>query len=124
MKVLFDCPVPFMLIHGGAQTQIEQTMAALEKLGVSVEPLRWWDENQSGDILHHFCRMSSPLLCAAQQKGMKVVVAELLTGQGSRSPARIKLEKLLRRLLLLALPGRVAMFSWSCYRLTRLLCFR
>jgi glycosyltransferase involved in cell wall biosynthesis len=107
-----------MLAHGGMQIQIEQTKAALEKLGVSVEPLRWWDENQTGDVLHHFCRMPSSLLCAAQQKGMKVVVAELLTGQGSRSLARIKLQKILRHLLSRTLPRRrVAMFNWDCYRL-------
>jgi glycosyltransferase involved in cell wall biosynthesis len=118
MKVLFNCHVPFMLAHGGAQVQIEQTMAALEKTGVSVEPLRWWDENQSGDVLHHLGRMSSSLLCAAQQKGFKVVVADLLTGQGSRSPARIKLEKVLRRLMLAALGHRrVARFNWDTYRL-------
>ncbi len=93
-------------------------MAALENLGVSVEPLRWWDGNQSGDVLHHFCRMSSPLLLAAQHKGMKVVVAELLTEQGSRSRTRIKLQKMLRRLMLLGLPRhRVALFNWDCYRM-------
>jgi len=117
MKVLFNCPVPFMLAHGGAQIQIEQTMAALGRLGVSVEPLRWWDGNQSGDVLHSFGRMPTSLLCAAQQKGMKVVVAELLTEQGSRSPARIKLQKTLRHLMLLALPRRrVALLNWDCYR--------
>ena len=57
MKVLINCHVPFMLAHGGVQTQIEQISAALEKLGVSVEPLRWWDGNQSGDILHDVGRM-------------------------------------------------------------------
>ena len=40
MKVLFDCHLPFMLAHGGMQIQIEQTRAALERLGVEVEPLR------------------------------------------------------------------------------------
>jgi glycosyltransferase involved in cell wall biosynthesis len=118
MKVLFNCHVPFMLAHGGAQIQIEQTMAALGKLGVSVEPLRWWDGNQTGDVLHHFGRMSSPLLVAAQQNGMKVIVAELLTEQGSRSPRRIKLQKILRHLMLVILPRRrVALFNWDCYSL-------
>jgi glycosyltransferase involved in cell wall biosynthesis len=118
MKVLFNCGVPFMLAHGGAQIQIEQTMAALEKLGVAVEPLRWWDGNQTGDVLHNFGRMSSPLLLAAQQNGMKVVVAELLTAQGSRSPAHIKLQKILRHLMLRSLPhSRVAQFNWDSYSL-------
>jgi glycosyltransferase involved in cell wall biosynthesis len=116
MKVLFDCHFPFMLAHGGMQIQIEQTMAALGKLGVSVEPLRWWDGNQTGDVLHHFGRMSTPLLVTAQQNGMKVIVAELLTEQGSRSPRRIKLQKILRHLMLVILPRRrVALYNWDCY---------
>ncbi len=118
MKVLFDNHTPFMLAHGGAQIQIEQTMAALEKLGVRAEPLRWWDDRQSGDVLHHFCRMSSQLVRMAQRKGFKVVISELLTEQGSRSLARVKLQKLLKRAMVLALPRhRVAMFNWDSYRL-------
>jgi hypothetical protein len=97
MKVLFDCHLPFMLAQGGMQIQIEQSLAALEKIGVSVEPMSWCDETQSGDILRHFGRMPSYHVRAAQQKGRKVVVADWLTGQGSRSSARIKLQKLLSR---------------------------
>ena len=32
MKILLHCHVPFLLAHGGAQIQIEQTKAALEKI--------------------------------------------------------------------------------------------
>ena len=106
MKVLFDCHLPFLLTHGGMQIQIEQTMAALDRLGVAVEPLRWWDEAQSGDVLHFFGRMPSYHVRAAQQKGFKVVVADLLTGQGSRSRARIKLQKLLSRAMARVLSRR------------------
>jgi glycosyltransferase involved in cell wall biosynthesis len=118
MKVLFNCYVPFMLAHGGAQIQIEQTMAALVKNGVTVEPFRWWDEAQTGDVLQHFGRFPEDLIRLAQQKGFKVVVAELLTEQGSRSLARAKLQKILRHLLSLALPRRrLALFNWDSYRL-------
>jgi glycosyltransferase involved in cell wall biosynthesis len=49
---------------------------------------------------------------------MKVVVSELLTAQGSRSLARIRLQKTLRQAMMLALPrSRVEMFNWACYRL-------
>jgi glycosyltransferase involved in cell wall biosynthesis len=117
MKVLFNCHVPFMLAHGGAQVQIEQTMAALEKTGVTVEPLRWWDETQTGDVLQHFGRFPTDLIRRAQQKGMKVVVLDLLTEQGSRSPARLKLQKILRRIMVLALPRRrLALFNWDSFR--------
>ena len=86
MKILFDCPVPFQLAHGGAQIQIEQTKAGLEKLGVEVEFLRWWDDTQRGDILHYFGRPPLSLARLAREQGMKVVIADLLTAQGSRLP--------------------------------------
>jgi glycosyltransferase involved in cell wall biosynthesis len=118
MKILFNCPVPFSLAHGGAQIQIEQTQAALEKIGVQVEPLRWWDENQSGDILHHFGRIPTWLLHLAQQKGMKVVLADLLTAQGSRSPAKLKLQRLVFRMLKATIPASaVQRFDWESYQL-------
>ncbi len=119
MKVLFNCHVPFMLAHGGAQVQIEQTRAALEKAGVTVEPLRWSDATQAGDLLHHFGRFHTALIRLAQQKGMKVVMAELLTEQGSRPVARLKLQKILRRAILLMLPRRRVelLFQWDAYRL-------
>ena len=107
-----------MLAHGGMQIQIEQTKAALEKLGVTVEPLRWWDETQSGDILHNFSRMSSYIVRAAQQKGFKVVVSDLLTEQGSRSRTQIKLQRLLSRAMVRVLSRRrAALFNWDSYRL-------
>src|SRR5881392_3305936 len=84
VKVLFNTHVPFSLAHGGAQIQIEQTQAALEKIGVEVEPLRWWDDKQTGDILQHFGRYPTLMLSKAQEKGMKVVMSDLLTEHGSR----------------------------------------
>src|SRR5688572_28213733 len=85
MKILFDHSLPFHLAHGGLQTQIEQTKAALEKVGVEVEYLCWWDERQKGDVIHYFGRPTSTYIELCHQKGMKVVLAELLTGLGSRS---------------------------------------
>jgi len=37
MKIAFDCHVPFSLAHGGAQIQIEQTQAALIRVGMDVQ---------------------------------------------------------------------------------------
>jgi len=85
MRVLFDHPSPFLLAHGGFQIQIEQTRQALGGLGVQVEWLRWWDDAERGDIIHFFGRPTHWYIRAAQQKGMKVVFSELLTGLGSRS---------------------------------------
>jgi glycosyltransferase involved in cell wall biosynthesis len=118
MRVLFDHPVPFLLAHGGFQIQIQQTQLALQLAGVQAEPLRWWDSRQSGDVLHYFGRMPTPVLRLAQQKGLKVVLGDLLTEQGSRSRSRRTLQKVVRRGLEAVLPGFLLnSFHWQSYRL-------
>jgi len=118
MKILLNCHVPFLLAHGGAQIQIEQTRAALEKIGVEADYLHWWDDSQKADVIHHFGRFPAPLIRLAQDKGIKVVMAELLTAQGSRSPGRLRARRWVSRLLNLALPGMAARaFDWESYRL-------
>ena len=118
MKVLFNCTLPFALAHGGQAIQIQQTMAAVQAAGVEVEPLRWWDENQQGDLIHYFGRMPAEQIRFAHQKGMKVIVAELLTGAGSHT----NIQRLIRRAFRwgaenLAPPGFAAAFQWEPYRL-------
>src|SRR6266404_3163040 len=105
MKVLFNHHLPYSLAHGGTQIQIDQSKAALEKIGVEVEPLRWWDAAQTGDVLHHFGRPPTPLVRFAQTKGIKVVVADLLTEQGSRTRGRLWVQKVVTRLMNRYLPG-------------------
>src|SRR6476659_962341 len=67
VKILLDYPLPFALAHGGVQVQIEQTKAALEQLGLEVEFLRWWDDRQTGDVIHYFGRMPAAHVEFAQQ---------------------------------------------------------
>jgi glycosyltransferase involved in cell wall biosynthesis len=118
VKVLINCSVPFMLAHGGAQIQIEQTLAALQNAGVQAEPLRWWDASQTADLIHYFGRMNTDLVRLAQQKGIKVVIGELLTGQGSRSPAQLRLQKAVNRCLQRLAPRSfTGVFNWQSYRL-------
>jgi glycosyltransferase involved in cell wall biosynthesis len=117
MKILLHNHVPFMLAHGGSQTQIEQTKAGLEKVGVEVEYLRWYDGSQKGDVLHFFGRIPLPLMMLAHQKGMKVVLAELLTEQGSRSMGRLRLQRLTMRTIETLTPGLARkLFNWEVYR--------
>jgi glycosyltransferase involved in cell wall biosynthesis len=117
MKVLLDHHFPFALAHGGLQIQIVRTREALEKLGVETEYLRWYDGNQKGDILHFFGRIPLPLLQLARQKSMKIVMAELLTEQGSRSPRQLFVQRLMVRLFEKTAPGLSAdMFAWQSYR--------
>jgi glycosyltransferase involved in cell wall biosynthesis len=119
MKILFNCGLPFFLAHGGHAIQIQQTMAALQGIGVEVEPLRWWDEAQTGDVIHYFFgRMIPEQIRFAHQKKIRVVMSELLTGQGSRSPGRLRFQRLLSRAICrLAPPSFSAAFKWDSYRL-------
>ena len=117
MKVLFNCNLPFCLAHGGQAIQVHQTMGALRRVGVEVEPLRWWDESQTGDVLQFFGRMSSEQIRLAQQKNMKVVMAELLTGAGSRSRPQLRVQKLVSRLVQWLAPRSfTAAYNWQSYQ--------
>lgn len=110
--------MPFSFAHGGAQTQIEQTKMALEKNGVEAEFLRWWDGGQRGDLIHFFGRMPAEQIRLAQQKKIKVVIAELLTAQGSRSSPQLRLQKIISRTVeRLAPRSFTAAFNWDSYRL-------
>jgi len=117
VKILFDHPNPFFLAHGGFQVQIEQTKAALEQIGLEVEYLRWWDERQTGDIIHYFGRPSGSYVDFAHQKKLKVVVAELHTGLGSRSTKARAVQKAIMTLSQKLLPSSfTARMSWDSYR--------
>jgi len=118
VKVLFDHPTPFLLAHGGLQTQIEQTKRALEDSGFEVEWLRWWDDEQKGDLIHYFGRAHPAYIRQAQAKGMKVVMSELLTGLGSRSAIARKLQKLFMIVASRVLPKEfTARLCWDAYQL-------
>src|SRR6266567_8587077 len=117
MKVLLNHHLPFMLAHGGTQIQIEQTRSALQETGVEVEPLRWWDEDQTADLLHHFGRIPTWLVSFAQKKGMKVLLADLMTQQGSRPPKRLLMQKYTAAWMRRFLPEKLTTaFQWESYR--------
>lgn len=85
MKIAFDCHVPFCFAHGGVQIQVEQTMAALKREGVEVCPLPWWDDSISPDLIHFFGKPTLSYARLVKQKQIRLVVADLLTSQGSRA---------------------------------------
>jgi glycosyltransferase involved in cell wall biosynthesis len=117
MKVLIDHPQPFQLSHGGFQVQIEQTYAALRQVGISAEYLQWWDDKQPADIIHYFGRPSIQYVRLAQGKGIRIVLAELLTGLGSRSPRVLPFQKAAIGLARATLPGiATGRFAWDVYR--------
>ncbi len=118
MKILIHCPLPFALAHGGQQIQIEQTQAALQTAGLEVEPLRWWDAGQTANVIHFFGRMPAGQIKLAHQKGVKVVMLELLTGPAARTPWQLRMQRLVRRAIEGAVPGDfAASFNWESYRL-------
>ena len=54
----------------------------------------------------------------AQQKGIKIVMAELLTGAGSRSKTQLQVQKFISRAVERVAPSYfVAAFNWESYRL-------
>jgi glycosyltransferase involved in cell wall biosynthesis len=116
MKILFDHPNPFLLRHGGLQIQIEQTMAGLQRLGLDVEFLRWWDDRQTGDIIHYFGRPLRHYVSAAQQKGKRVVLADLFGGLGARPAAVRVVQRAIMRLAWRALPEDFTFrLGWESY---------
>ena len=118
MKILLNCNLPFALAHGGQQIQIERTLAGLVANGVEAEPLRWWDDRQTGDIIHYFGRMPAGQIELARQKGIRVVMAELLTGPGSRTPGQLRVQKWISRAVKRLAPGNFAApFNWDSYPL-------
>jgi glycosyltransferase involved in cell wall biosynthesis len=118
MKVLFDYHMPFALAHGGFEQQLVQTKAALEQAGVETDYVHWWDAAQRGDLIHFVGRPTAYYIAFAHGQGCKVVVAELLTGTGSRSRGQLALQKIsinvFRKILPKAFTARLA---WDSYRL-------
>jgi glycosyltransferase involved in cell wall biosynthesis len=102
MKILLNCHTPFQLAHGGSQVQIENTKIALEKIGVEVEFLRWWDETQTGDILHQVGGVDAALVSRARAKGWKVALNLLLTETCNRTMRQLLARKLMIRAALAA----------------------
>ena len=118
MKILFNCPLPFALAHGGMQTQIEQTSAALIALGLEVEPLRWWDEQQRGDVIHYFGVAPVEQIRLAQAKGLPLVMTNLFTAACNRSESQLRRQgRFVRAILKLPFGhGLKQQLAWPSFR--------
>lgn len=118
MKILFDHGSAFLLAHGGLQIQIEQTKSALESINVQVEHLRWWDDSQRGDIIHYFGRPVAGYVSSVRRKGIKAVIAPLLTGMGSRPKSALFFQRIFISACRKVLPPMItAPFGWDSHRL-------
>jgi len=120
VKILIDQHLPFLLAHGGANTQVEQTKLALERSGVEVEFLRWWDENQRGDLIHFFGAPPAGYLNLARLKRVPVITNTLFTDTCNRPLSRLKRQGILVKTVL-RLPfgeGIKQQLTWRTYQRT------
>lgn len=118
MKVLFDHHLPFALAHGGLEHQLLQTRSALEKIGAEADFIRWWDGAQRGDVIHFVGRPTADYIRFAHKQNFKVVIAELLTGPGSRSARELMLQRWFMRIAQRILPDTfTARLAWDSYKL-------
>ena len=119
MKILFDCPVPFQFAHGGAQTQVEETMRAVAGLRNEVEPLRWWDARQTGDVVHYFGLPGGLYTTMAHTRGIPVVATVLLTSNCNHPEWRLRTRGFARKCISRAPGGRLfsGQTSWGDYAL-------
>lgn len=115
MKIAIDCHVPFLLAHGGVQIQVEQTLAGLQSQGIEAFPLPWWEHRCSPDLIHFFGRPNQAYADLVRQKKIRLVVADLLTSQGSRTSLQrlpFRILSLLDRLV----GGRIrSRLGWTVY---------
>ena len=93
-------------------------MQALVCRGAEVEHMRWWDTHQTGDIVHFTGRADPSMIRFAQAKGMKYVMTDLLTGQGSRKRWQLRLQGMVEKALRAVVPATfLASFRWDAYQL-------
>lgn len=92
-------------------------MRELPGLGVEVEPERWWDETQRGDIIHFVNRPSSAIhVTMAKEKGFRTIMTEFLDQPSSRSRRALFLQRRIMQLGRKAMPGLTGRLAWSAYR--------
>jgi glycosyltransferase involved in cell wall biosynthesis len=115
MRVLIDHHSPFLLAHGGFQIQIEQTLRALQEIGVEAEWLRFWDDSQKPDVVHFFGKVHAGYLRFAKQKGIRTVVNELHTGLGSHPEWKKTIQRQVIGLSKRYFPPLASRLNWDNY---------
>ncbi len=116
MKIILSHSIPFALAHGGTQTLIESLMGQAAALGVEMEPERWWDEKQKGDILHYIGRPIDLHVQLARQKGSRLVMTEFLDRTASRTPSALLAQRCAKAAASRLLPGWTGRLGWGVYK--------
>lgn len=106
MKVLLFDTTQSYLTPGGKQVHAQKLYENLPKVGVDVEYAKWWDPNQTFDIIHFFGYNAPYLLNAIKRKNKKIVLTQVLDVQTNFSPLKKKLYSWWFKLLMY-FPNRV-----------------
>ncbi|MFA7062326.1 MAG: glycosyltransferase family 4 protein [Pedobacter sp.] len=112
MKILFDVNHSFSYCHGGVQVLVENIMKCLPDYGVKVEPLRWWEKNQSSDILQLFYNTDAATPYA-KQNGVKIVNYCFLDGYTSKGRNALALRKYMIMGFQKYLPNYANILGWN-----------
>lgn len=114
LKVLFDVQFPYAWVPGGGvQVHVNQLMNALNSLGVETQPLNWWDENQSGDVVSTFNWPTGKYLFA-KKRGMKIVSYIFLDEFNTRTKLRRFFDRMHIYITQRFLKGNAFELGW-CY---------
>lgn len=84
MKIAFDAGHPFHWADGGIRVLCERVFDSLERRGIDVQPVRWWDKEQKYDVLQSFYYPNN-VTRYSLAKGIKTVAYTCLDGLTSRS---------------------------------------
>jgi hypothetical protein len=112
LKILFDVDHCFAWAHGGVQNFVENLMKNLQNHGIEVEPLRWWDKDQKGDIIHTLYKPGR-VFNLAKNKGIKIVCSLFLDSLSSRSAFDLLLRKYYMGIFKKLLRGNSAELGWN-----------
>ncbi len=116
MRVIVSHSLPFALAHGGIQVLVDSLMKHLAAKGVEIEPERWWDDRQHGDILHFFARPTALHVDMARRMGYKIVLTDLLDNTASRSRSQRVLQRTMIRATRCLFPHWIGRLGWDVYR--------
>lgn len=109
--------MPFFLAHGGTQTLLESLIREISGLGIEVEHERWWDDQQSGDIIHYMNRPVTKIIRLAHDKGFKTVMTENLDQTASRTGMQLFAQRSFTKAAKVLLPESMRnRFGWEVYQ--------
>lgn len=112
MRVLLSASPPYAWAHGGVHVLVENLRRALTELGVEIDNLRWWDEDQRGDVLLAFHPITT-VEGFARARGLHIVNYVFLDGYSDKSNpalwARLVAIRALRRLS----PYHATQLGWN-----------